>query len=73
MAGSLHSAAIHRPGKRGLLPRTVSPKAIPRYQQRSRDSRGSHGPCVGQTLDLPVIFPEPDGLLTEGRGTIEIK
>jgi len=27
-----------------------------------------NGPCEGQTLDLPVIFPEPDGLLTEDGG-----
>ena len=27
-----------------------------------------NGPCAGQTPDLPIIFPEPDGLLTEDGG-----
>jgi hypothetical protein len=31
-------------------------------------ARGSRGPRVGQTLDPPVIFREPDGLFTEDGG-----
>jgi hypothetical protein len=38
-----------------------------------RDCHGSHGPRVGQTLDPPVIFPEPHGLLTEHSGPSESK
>ena len=43
-------------------------KAVPDISIVLATARGSHGPCVGQTLDPPVIFPEPDGLLTEDSG-----
>jgi hypothetical protein len=38
--------------------------AIPRCQQGSRECPWIPGPRVGQTLDPPVIFREPDGLFT---------
>jgi hypothetical protein len=59
---------IRRPGKRGLLPRAVSPKRYPDISSVLATARGSHGPCVGQSFDLPVIFRERGGLFTEDGG-----
>src|ERR1039457_1936026 len=68
VAGRCILQPIRRPGRRGLLPGVVSPKRYPDISSILATARGSHGPCVGQTLDLPVIFREPDGLFTEDSG-----
>jgi len=68
---SLHSAAHPPTGQAWPAARRGQSKAIPRYQQRSRDCPGiPRVSCVGQTLDPPVIFPELGGFFTEdGRPT----
>ena len=43
-------------------------KAVPNINSVLTTAADPNGPCLGQTLDLPVIFPEPDGLLTEDGG-----
>ena len=43
-------------------------KAVPNISSVLTTAADPNGPCLGQTLDLPVIFPEPDGLLTEDGG-----
>jgi hypothetical protein len=65
---SLHSAAHVQTRQARAAARRGQSKAIPRYQQGLVNARGSRGPCVGQTLDPPVIFREPDGLFTEDGG-----
>ena len=65
--------AIRRPGRRGLLPGAVSPRRYPDISSVLATASGSHGPCVGQTLDPPVIFPGPDGLFTENGGPLKLR
>ncbi len=65
MAGRCILPPMRRPGSRGLLPGVVSPKRYPDINRVLATARGSRGPCVGQTLDPPVTFREPDGLFTE--------
>jgi hypothetical protein len=65
VAGRCILQPIRRPGRIGLLPGVVSPKRYPDISSVLATARGSRGPCVGQTLDPPVIFPEPGGFFTE--------
>jgi len=68
VAGRCILQLIRRPGRRALLPGVVSPKRYPDISSALATARRSHGPCVGQSLDPPVIFPEPDGFFTEDCG-----
>ena len=68
MAGRCILQPIRRPGRRGLLPGVVSPKRYPDISSILATARGSHGPCVGQTLDPPVVCREPEGFITEDGG-----
>ena len=71
-AGRCSLQSIRRPGRRGLLPACQ----LKRYPDLSRvlaTVRQSRGPCVGQTLDPPVIFREPGRLFSEDGGAIEIQ
>ena len=68
VAGGCILQPIRRPGRLGLLPGVVSPKRYPDIGRVLVSARGSRGPCVGQTLDPPVILREPDGLFTGDGG-----
>ena len=48
-------------------------KATPDISSVLVTARGSCGPCVGQTLDPPVIFRVPNGLFTENGGPSKLR
>jgi hypothetical protein len=65
---SLHSAAHVQAKQARAAAWRGQTNAIPQCQQGSRECPWIPGPRVGQTLDPPVIFREPDGLFTEDGG-----
>jgi hypothetical protein len=65
---SLRSAAHVQTRQARAAARRGQSKAIPRYQQGSRDCPWIPWTMRGQTPDPPVIFREPDGLFTEDGG-----